>query len=256
MVFFRKYEIYKKLVSAILNRRGISYIDNGLFKYKNPSSEVLYFPVRQHYQLFNIYINGYLKHLNKKYFALYDEYLIDKGAIEYIIDCGAFVGGFSLAAAKRQFADNLKIYAIEPTSKTFECLAKNTSEFPNIEQCKMALGLENDTLELKHSSTFTDNSLFEDVENQIGSSEFVDVVCLKDFIEERKIDVDKLYLKVEAEGYEPEVIGGLKDLRPRFIIVDISPERGGVSCKTDIIEMLKESYHTVSNKKTLLLIRK
>ena len=43
------------------------------------------------------------------------------------------------------------------------------------------------------------------------------------------INANKVFLKLEAEGFEFEILKGLKEQRPRCISVDISPEMNGKS---------------------------
>ena len=68
------------------------------------------------------------------------------------------------------------------------------------------------------------------------------------FINENDIDVDNLYLKVEAEGFEPEIIEGLGNNRPRVIAVDVTAERNMESPRVEIENQLKkwgyETYNT------------
>jgi hypothetical protein len=45
-------------------------------------------------------------------------------------------------------------------------------------------------------------------------------------------------VKIEAEGVELEVFGGLDDLRPRKLSIDVSPERNGESPANEFRERL------------------
>ena len=46
------------------------------------------------------------------------------------------------------------------------------------------------------------------------------------------------YVKIEAEGFEPEIVRGLGDLKPRVITIDATPERNGQSPRDEIKQIL------------------
>jgi FkbM family methyltransferase len=166
--------------------------------------------------------------------AKYTSEKVNIKTTDTVIDCGAFVGGFTIAAAK---SGAKKVFSVEPSSRNFNCLNRNIqfrgfSE--NINTLNIALGSKKDTLRLNLSISGCDDSLLEPDEGDLGTFEEVEVKTLKEIIKENKIDPEHLYLKVEAEGFEPEVILGLEEYKPRVIVVDITPERDGKSPSEEI----------------------
>jgi hypothetical protein len=63
---------------------------------------------------------------------------------------------------------------------------------------------------------------------------------LDDFATGFKVDGRKCFLKIEAEGFEIEVIQGFGSFRPQVISVDVSPERFGESPLSSIQKSLTE----------------
>ena len=148
----------------------------------------------------------------------YDNWLLHKYTTDQIIiketdvvvDCGAFVGGFTIAAAK---AGAAKIYSIEPSSKNYKTLHANLAHYgveDKAETKNIGLGEEPGELQLNLSKSGCDDSFLEPDEGDLGQSETVEIKTLSDFIQEEGIDPDNLYLKVEAEGFEPEIVYGLR----------------------------------------------
>jgi FkbM family methyltransferase len=156
-----------------------------------------------------------------------------------VIDCGAFVGGFTIAAAKIGVQ---KIYSIDPSTKNFKCLELNIDHYnykEKVSTLNMGLNSEEGELKLNLSKSGCDDSFLEPDEGALNTYETVKVTTLCKLIEKFNIDTNSLYLKVEAEGLEPEIIYGLGEYRPRVITVDISPERDGKSPKEEIETHLK-----------------
>jgi len=155
-----------------------------------------------------------------------------------VIDCGAFAAAFSIAAAGMGAK---KVYAIEPSSRNYTCVLKNIDHFDALEVVQpinIGLGSEEAVLRLNLSETSCDDSFLEPDQKTTGEYEEVRVRTLSDLIEELEIDASNLYLKVEAEGFEPEVIRGLGKYLPRVITVDVSAERNNESPREQIREYL------------------
>ena len=75
-------------------------------------------------------------------------------------------------------------------------------------------------------------------EGATGDYEEVDVLTVEKLVEEKSIDVANLYLKIEAEGFEPEIVKGIGNLKPRVIVIDVTPERNGKSPREEIKQLL------------------
>ena len=187
----------------------------------------------------NILAKGSQEHLMIKYTTE----AVDILNTDTVIDCGAFVGGFSIAA----FRSNVrKVISIEPSTTNFKCLMLNLClyDVDNVEPINAALGERPGTAQLNLAVSGCDNSILSPDAGALGLSETVSVRTIRDIVEEHEIDPDHLYLKVEAEGFEPEVLMGLRDVRPRIIVVDVTPERDSESPRGEVERILRDYNYT------------
>ncbi len=152
---------------------------------------------------------------------IYDAYCLDKVNFktdDLIIDCGANVGELNISLKLRGL--NVRYFGIEPDKSTFECLLKNKlsegAKFKNI-----ALSNSNGNEKLFLDNLGGNSSII-----FFGNDEYdlVETKTLDSFNISEKI---KLF-KIEAEGYEPEVLeGSNKTLKlVEFVTIDFGSERG------------------------------
>lgn len=214
------------------------------------------------YTKFNIHDKGFFMPYSSKYgihnsdmanlYRGYDKWKLNKyvsGNInikhtDTVVDCGAYVGGFSIGAAK---AGARKIYSIEPSTKSFKSLIRNLEHHDcqdNVTALNIGLDEKVGEMKLNLSKYGANNSFLEPDEGSTSLFEIVKVQTLSNLIEQLNIDPCNLYLKVEAEGFEPEIIRGLENYKPRVITIDVSPERGGVSPREEIRIYLEERGYT------------
>ena len=141
---------------------------------------------------------------------------------DVIIDCGANSGDLTLELKKR--APKVRYVGVEPNPEDFKVLKKNvdleTSEYVN-----KALGERNAVLNFYVCTENADSSLVEPP----SYTEVVDVevVRLDNLCNELGIKKIKL-LKLEAEGYEPEILNGASGVLNaiEYVAVDGGYERG------------------------------
>jgi FkbM family methyltransferase len=179
---------------------------------------------------------------SKRYFTYLAEKYTQQGfdilPTDTVIDCGAFVGGFTVAAVR---AGAKRVISVEPSSRNFRCLNLNVARqgfTGKVTTLNNGLGNEPGVMNLNLSESGCDDSLLEPDEGATGKTEQVKIITLAGMVKEFDISSENLFLKVEAEGFEPEIIQGLGDIRPRVITVDITPERDGDSPLETIREML------------------
>lgn len=183
---------------------------------------------------------GFHLHLLRKYthdeIALFDT--------DVVIDCGSFVGGFTIAAAQSGVKH---IFSIEPSTKNFKCLQLNLCihGVTNVTPLNIALGNNSGTALLNLSSSGCDDSILEPDSHSLGESQTVNVETLEDIINQYNIDPNSLYLKIEAEGFEPEILKGLGNNKPRVIAIDVTPERNGESPRSEIEEIIRSYGYTL-----------
>ncbi len=160
---------------------------------------------------------NYVEWLKRKY-SLPGFCEVEDGDI--VFDCGAYVGGFSMAAASVAKA----VYSFEPAPNNFQCIEKCVTQFPNIHACAMGLGKQNETLELNLSRSSVEHSFLAPDRGGVAGRIEVDVRTIETFVSDNNLgSVD--FLKIEAEGFEIEVFQGLGKVRPKKIAIDVSPER-------------------------------
>jgi len=153
---------------------------------------------------------------------LAEEYSLDKISNTdngILIDCGANIGELGFWAKKQ----NLHYIGFEPECNEFKCLSINAGEKNRVEN--IALWNKNEKLKFNSLPNSGDSSVF-DIHESITSFE-VDGRRLDTVIESIDINGPRI-LKVEAEGAEPEVLEGAKQILKYidFITVDCGPERG------------------------------
>lgn len=161
-----------------------------------------------------------------------DAYLLDLVPIsdnDTVIDCGANIGELNLALKEKDIS--IKYIAFEPEKSVFNCLEINNKEDKNE---LFNIGLSNESGVKKfYIDTEGGNSSFVD----FGSENYkeIEVIQLDKIIpKDRKIKL----LKIDAEGYEPEVLEGAKNILNNidYISVDFGGERG-LNEETTIIEV-------------------
>lgn len=170
--------------------------------------------------------------------VLRKEYFLDKVTekIETIVDVGANTGDFMLALPQQV----KKYFAFEPILEDYEALDLNAKRLGlNHLVVNVALGEKSGEGEIFVSTPGADSSA---IEPSHGYSEKRGVYfqTLDDIFRDSKIVMVDL-VKIEAEGFEPEIIrGGREALRKsRYVTVDGGGERG-LANQTTIEECANE----------------
>lgn len=142
---------------------------------------------------------------------------------DLVVDIGANVGEFSVGAAEK----GAHVIAIEPDESAFRCLERNTSALENI-TCEAALIGDLDGSKLLYlSPAFSDSSVIPPTEKWSETREVRSLTLASLMRNHHTETID--FLKVEAEGFEPEILQAAKDVLPKIrkIAIDASPEREG-----------------------------
>jgi FkbM family methyltransferase len=173
------------------------------------------------------------------YHRLLDKYTLDGFAEinegDVVIDVGAHIGGFSLSAAKRA----VHVYAIEPDPRVQESLGRTVETHDNISVHQTALNNSSDQAEFLLGKNPSENSLINVDTGEELQSITVSCNTIEDFVE--LIYHDSIdFLKLDAEGAEPEVIRGFGEIRPTTVAIDAGPERKQKSTR-DTVQRLLES---------------
>ncbi|QIO24131.1 FkbM family methyltransferase [Haloarcula sp. JP-L23] len=158
----------------------------------------------------------------------YDTYTIDEFAAvepgDTVVEIGAYVGEFTLPASN--IAEH--VVAFEPAPQSFESLRLNTADLANVEVYQRAISDSDGTVSFNVAPDPSDNSLL-----AVDSGERTERLQVKsmrlptamDAVGVSQID----FLKIDAEGAEPEVVAGIGDFPVDRIAVDCSAERDAES---------------------------
>ncbi len=203
----------------IMNRRiRFFYLkDLNLYKVKSDNISMYFFDKMRG---FNTYAYG-IKERAISLAATYNLNLIKFSENDVVIDCGANYGDLYAWTLINNFKINY--ISFEPSPKDFKCIELN------------CIGQKNNNIALSNKTGKTDFYLKTDsgdssiLEPAEGFTEKIEIetTTLKEFVVKNKINQIKFF-KLEAEGFEPEILNGSKDVlnRIEYIGVDGSPERG------------------------------
>ncbi len=166
-------------------------------------------------------VYGYEQLLQRKYCL---PGFVEVEAGDVVVDCGAYVGGFSLSAAKVA----ARVHAFEPDRDNVASLRRNFAGIDNVSLNAAGLFSQTRKMLLNISPNSVEHSLLAPDDGQVIEVREIDVVTLKDYAGLHGV-AEFDFVKIEAEGVELEVFEGLGDLTPRKLAIDVSPERDGVS---------------------------
>ncbi len=185
---------------------------------------------------------GYARHLLNKY-AMKDVLRVKQRDV--VVDCGAFVGGFALAAAERA----ARVIAVEPAPISFDCLQLNTADASNITCVQAGLLDKDGTAKIAVRPNPTDNSFLRDEADSTTFPDTVEVpvLSLPSLMEQQELDhIDML--KLEAEGLELEILDTVTPKLVSRIAIDAGPERGGMSPFLDLAVLLASRGYHLANR--------
>lgn len=199
------------------------------------NEEKFYFPQLESHVF---YCQNHTKFLQDTYFYS-EEVQIEEG--DTVIDVGAYIGQTTKIAAKKAN----QVYAIEPSPRALPCLKKNTDSYDNIEIIECAVSDEEGELELQFGKDTTDDSLIMPDDGNTGETKLVPVTTIKQLMKE--LNLKKVgFLKVEAEGVEPEVIQGAMGANIEKIACSGNDERYGENTYQEVANILVESGYSVN----------
>lgn len=167
------------------------------------------------------------------------------------VDVGANVGELSRLMSARV----KMVIAIEPDPIARHCLEFNLQEVANVVVIPCALGEKKGTAPLFLLPSSADSSLFY---SQGVDAPLIDVMVVRgdDLLLNLLDSDDVLVIKMDAEGFEPEVLRGMQQLllRATLICIDSGQERGGAATANDCVHLLKQVDMQVSLTKHLMTI--
>lgn len=168
----------------------------------------------------------YLRGLEYRAKKLAGEYLLERISLadgDVVIDCGANVG--DLLMSLDATGARVQYIAFEPGLAEFRCLQLNAQRFTQHQPkaFQQALSNRNGKATLYVNSDAADNSMLE-IAGASCTVHGIDAVRLDSVIAEPRVKL----LKLEAEGFEPEILEGAEGILDRieYITADVGFERG------------------------------
>ncbi len=142
---------------------------------------------------------------------------IKEGSV--IIDAGANIGIFSIFASI--LMPTSKIFAFEPVREIYDVLVKNVKGYTNVDTHNLALGDKTGEGEIiidkdkSIRSRLIDSEMNSRAPISRGASEIVGLTTIDGFAEKNKVSrID--FIKIDAEGYERQIIKGAELIIKKF----------------------------------------
>lgn len=157
------------------------------------------------------------------------------------MEVGAALGWTSMIAAN--YAD--EVIALEPSSRYFKCAEKNAENIA-VSVYQVAAYNECGEIELNISNSLGDDSLLQPDSGVVVTTETVPTRTIESFVHEYlKTEID--FLKVEAEGAEPEVLEGMSGADIEKVAVSCTPERDGESPFDEVATILDDQGYEITD---------
>lgn len=190
---------------------------------------------------------GYEEWLRRKY-CLPGFVEVQPGDV--VVDCGAYVGGFSLSASRVAS----QVHAFEPDARNAQCARRNLAGRSNVRVVESGLYDRSEEMLFNISSNSVEHSFLQPDDNIVVETRRVKVVSLADYARSDRIERFD-FVKIEAEGVELEVFSGLEDIRPRQLAIDVSAERNGQSPAREFRSLLEGRGYEVRQRGSVMFAR-
>jgi FkbM family methyltransferase len=155
-----------------------------------------------------------------------------------IVDVGGFNGSFAIMASSL----SKEIFIIEPSPRNIISIKNNIKHLYNIKLFQNAIWAEDGMKKLKMGDDPTDDSLINIDKGVKKREKDVEVITIDSLI--KNIDVDISFLKIDAEGAEPDILRGMNEYRPQKVAVDGSAECKGKETKEVVQSLLEDMGYT------------
>jgi|SRR3989339_29395 len=154
--------------------------------------------------------------------------LLESYAIDVVLDVGASTGQFA-QQMRNDLGFSGKIVSFEPLSSAFELLRQNADRDPKWKVLNFALGEVDATKHINISGNLISSSLLYMLpahikvapESSYISKEVIEVKTLDSIINDLVHKKDKIYLKIDTQGYESKVIKGAEESLARIETIQL-----------------------------------
>lgn len=183
-------------------------------------------------------LNSYQDRITEQFF---DNEYIQIGEKDTVFEVGSYIGGSTVGVAEKA----AHVYAIEASPRNVRCLRHNTGDLENVSVINKAAWNETDTVEIQYGIAADDDSLLTPDKGNLKKTTEVPGDTVSNMADEVNVDhID--FLKVEAEGVEPEVIDGISGISVDKIAVDCGPERDGEPVTDEVSNRLDEMGYNIT----------
>ncbi len=208
---------------------------------KDPDATEIFFCERRRLGLYH-YPGGVKRRIDKV-LAKYSFGDVSVAQGDVVIDVGANLGEFTLAVSHLAS----RVLAIDPDPNVQTALALNLQKLPNAEIFPLALSDTDGEVEFFVSTAEADSSIVKP--ERFSNIIKVPACRLDTLVENAGIErVD--FLKLEAEGWEPEILAGAQRTlsMTRKVAVDAGPERYGEPTADAVMAALSDAGFNVVQK--------
>lgn len=161
---------------------------------------------------------------------------------DLVVDIGAFLGEFSVPAAHTA----KEVIAIEPNPNTHACLMQQMKNLENVNIINKLPSDKEQTVSFKNAYDPSESSILD-----VDTGEFEEVKLQSQPLDEIMNDLDVSYvnfLKMDAEGAEPEVLHGIQNVTVEKFAIDVGAEREGESTAREVTNILNKRGYEVKIK--------
>ena len=146
--------------------------------------------------------------------------------ISLVLDVGANVGGYGLSLRRHGYAG--RIVSFEPLSDAFATLSGHTRSDPRWTGFHCALGSETGTAEINVAGNSVSSSFLPMLDNHVELAP-QSIYIGKEQVEIRRLDRaligdvanERIFLKLDVQGYETTVLSGAADILPSVAGIEI-----------------------------------
>lgn len=147
--------------------------------------------------------------------------------IDLILDIGANKGQFAKEVRSSGYRN--RIVSFEPLSSAFKILEKNAAKDPLWQVYRVAVGANAKTDVINVSANSHSSSILEilpdhlqaEPQSKYISKESIEVTTLDELLPTVEAGAENIYLKIDTQGYEWEVLQGASKNISRFLLVQM-----------------------------------
>lgn len=181
--------------------------------------------------------------------------MLEHLGIGTVLDVGANIGQF--ATALRASGYRGTIVSCEPLSDAFAHLRRRAGHDPSWEVRQTAVGRESGTARINVSANSFSSSLLEMTAahtsaapgSETVAAETVPLTTLEELARELDVDPDRTLLKIDTQGYEPQVLDGAGPLVGKLAAISLElsfvPLYAGQQLFDELVARLREAGYVL-----------